>query len=143
MATILVTGGSGYIGSHTVLELLNKNYEVVVVDNFVNSSFESLRRVQKLTGKTVTFYETDIRNEEKMDEIFSAHTFDAVIHFAALKAVGESCRLPLKYYENNISGTVSLLKVMEKHNVKKIILQQSMLCLLVISLQVHWVTCLI
>ena len=125
MATILVTGGSGYIGSHTVLELLNKNYEVVVVDNFVNSSFESLRRVQKLTGKTVTFYETDIRNEEKMDEIFSAHTFDAVIHFAALKAVGESCRLPLKYYENNISGTVSLLKVMEKHNVKKIIFSSS------------------
>ena len=121
MATILVTGGSGYIGSHTVLELLNKNYEVVVVDNFVNSSFESLRRVQKLTGKTVTFYETDIRNEEKMDEIFSAHTFDAVIHFAALKAVGESCRLPLKYYENNISGTVALLKVMDKMGVKKII----------------------
>ena len=125
MATILVTGGSGYIGSHTVLELLNKNYDVVVVDNFVNSSFESLRRVQKLTGKTVTFYETDIRDEEKMDEIFSAHTFDAVIHFAALKAVGESCRLPLKYYENNISGTVSLLKIMDKHNVKKIIFSSS------------------
>ena len=122
---ILVTGGSGYIGSHTVLELLNKNYDVVVVDNFVNSSFESLRRVQKLTGKTVTFYETDIRDEEKMDEIFSAHTFDAVIHFAALKAVGESCRLPLKYYENNISGTVSLLKIMDKHNVKKIIFSSS------------------
>ena len=125
MATILVTGGCGYIGSHTVLELLNKNYEVVVVDNFVNSSFESLRRVQKITGKTVTFYETDIRDEAKMDEIFSAHTFDAVIHFAALKAVGESCKIPLKYYENNISGTVSLLKVMEKHNVKKIIFSSS------------------
>ena len=125
MATILVTGGSGYIGSHTVLELLNKNYDVVVVDNFVNSSFESLRRVQNITGKTVTFYESDIRNEEKMDEIFSAHTFDAVIHFAALKAVGESCRIPLKYYENNISGTVSLLKIMDKHNVKKIIFSSS------------------
>ena len=125
MATILVTGGCGYIGSHTVLELLNKHYEVVVVDNFVNSSFESLRRVQKITGKTVTFYETDIRDEAKMDEIFSAHTFDAVIHFAALKAVGESCKIPLKYYENNISGTVSLLKVMEKHNVKKIIFSSS------------------
>ena len=125
MATILVTGGSGYIGSHTVLELLNKNYDVVVVDNFVNSSFESLRRVQNITGKTVTFYEADIRDEEKMDEIFSAHTFDAVIHFAALKAVGESCRIPLKYYENNISGTVSLLKVMNKYNVKKIIFSSS------------------
>ncbi|MBE7079709.1 MAG: UDP-glucose 4-epimerase GalE [Clostridiales bacterium] len=125
MATILVTGGSGYIGSHTVLELLNKNYDVVVVDNFVNSSFESLRRVQNITGKTVTFYEADIRDEEKMDEIFSAHTFDAVIHFAALKAVGESCRIPLKYYENNISGTVSLLKVMDKYNVKKIIFSSS------------------
>ena len=125
MAKILVTGGSGYIGSHTVLELLNKNYEVVVVDNFSNSSFESLRRVQKITGKSVVFYEADIRDEEKMDEILSAHKIDAVIHFAAFKAVGESCRMPLKYYENNISGTVSLLKVLDKHNVKKIIFSSS------------------
>ena len=125
MATILVTGGSGYIGSHTVLELLNKNYEVVVVDNFSNSSFESLRRVQKITGKEVTFYEADIRDEDKMDEILSAHKIDAVIHFAAFKAVGESCRMPLKYYENNISGTVGLLKVLDKHNVKKIIFSSS------------------
>ena len=125
MATILVTGGSGYIGSHTVLELLNKNYNVVVVDNFSNSSFESIRRVQKITGKMVTFYEADIRDEEKMDEILSAHKIDAVIHFAAFKAVGESCRMPLKYYENNISGTVSLLKVLDKHGVKKIIFSSS------------------
>ena len=125
MATILVTGGSGYIGSHTVLELLNKNYNVVVVDNFSNSSFESIRRVQKITGKMVTFYEADIRDEEKMDEILSAHKIDAVIHFAAFKAVGESCRMPLKYYENNISGTVGLLKVLDKHNVKKIIFSSS------------------
>ena len=125
MSTILVTGGCGYIGSHTVLELLNKNYDVVVVDNFSNSSFESLRRVQKITGKEVTFYEADIRDAEKMDKIFSAHTIDAVIHFAAFKAVGESCKLPLKYYENNISGTVTLLQVMEKHNVKKIIFSSS------------------
>ena len=125
MATILVTGGSGYIGSHTVLELLNKNYEVVVVDNFSNSSFESIRRVQKITGKTVIFYEADIRDEGKMDEILSAHKIDAVIHFAAFKAVGESCRMPLKYYENNISGTVGLLKVLDKHNVKKIIFSSS------------------
>ena len=111
MATILVTGGSGYIGSHTVLELLNKNYDVVVVDNFVNSSFESLRRVQNITGKTVTFYEADIRNEAKMDEIFSAHTFDAVIHFAALKAVGESCRIPLKYYESKGNKDLGFTRV--------------------------------
>ena len=125
MAKILVTGGSGYIGSHTVLELLNKNYEVVVVDNFSNSSFESIRRVQNITGKSVVFYEADIRDEEKMNEILSAHEIDAVIHFAAFKAVGESCRMPLKYYENNISGTVSLLKVLDKHNVKKIIFSSS------------------
>ena len=125
MAQILVTGGCGYIGSHTVLELLNKNYEVVVVDNFSNSSFESIRRVQKITGKEVTFYEADIRDVEAMESIFEKHDFDAVIHFAAFKAVGESCKLPLKYYENNISGTVSLLKIMEKHNVKKIIFSSS------------------
>ncbi|MBQ8352640.1 MAG: UDP-glucose 4-epimerase GalE [Clostridia bacterium] len=125
MQTILVTGGSGYIGSHTVLELLNKNYNVVVVDNLSNSSYESLRRVQKITGKTVTFYENDIRDTAALEKIFSAHTFDAVIHFAAFKAVGESCKLPLKYYENNISGTVNLLKVMEKFVVKKIIFSSS------------------
>ena len=125
MQTILVTGGSGYIGSHTVLELLNKNYNVVVVDNLSNSSYESLRRVQKITGKTVTFYENDIRDTVALEKIFSAHKFDAVIHFAAFKAVGESCRLPLKYYENNISGTVNLLQVMEKYNVKKIIFSSS------------------
>jgi len=109
MATILVTGGSGYIGSHTVLELLNKNYEVVVVDNFSNSSYESIKRVQEITGKTVKFYEKDIRDVAALEEIFKAHTFDAVIHFAAFKAVGESCKLPLKYYDNNISGTVGFL----------------------------------
>ena len=125
MPTILVTGGCGYIGSHTVLELLNKNYDVVVVDNFSNSSFESIRRVQKITGKEVTFYDADIRDREAMEKIFASHKFDAVIHFAAFKAVGESCRLPLKYYENNISGTVSLLQVMEKYNVKKIIFSSS------------------
>ena len=97
MATILVTGGCGYIGSHTVLELLNKNYEVVVVDNFSNSSFESIRRVQKITGKEVIFYEADIRDSEIMKKIFATHKIDAVIHFAAFKAVGESCRMPLKY----------------------------------------------
>ena len=125
MATILVTGGCGYIGSHTTLELLNKGYDVVVVDNFSNSSYESLKRVQWLTGKEVTFYETDIRDSEKMEAIFKAHTFEAVIHFAAFKAVGESVRLPLKYYDNNISGTVELLRIMDKYGVKKIIFSSS------------------
>ena len=125
MATILVTGGCGYIGSHTTLELLNKGYDVVVVDNFSNSSYESLNRVQWLTGKKVTFYEADIRDSEKMENIFKSHTFDAVIHFAAFKAVGESVRLPLKYYDNNISGTVELLRIMDKYNVKKIIFSSS------------------
>ncbi|MBQ9729946.1 MAG: UDP-glucose 4-epimerase GalE [Clostridia bacterium] len=125
METILVTGGSGYIGSHTVLELLSKNYNVVVIDNLSNSSYESLRRVQQITGKTVKFYEGDIRDRETLEKIFSENKFDAVIHFAAFKAVGESCRLPLKYYENNIGGTVTLLQVMEKYNVKKIIFSSS------------------
>ena len=125
METILVTGASGYIGSHTVLELLNKGYNVIGVDNFSNSSFESLKRVQELTGKTITFFETDIRDEKKMEEIFQNYKIDAVIHFAAFKAVGESCKLPLKYYENNISGTVSLLRIMGQYGVKKIIFSSS------------------
>ena len=125
MGTVLVTGGCGYIGSHTALELLNKNYQVVVVDNFSNSTFEGLRRVQKITGKEVIFYEADVRDRTAMEKIFAAHKFDAVIHFAAFKAVGESCKLPLKYYENNINGTITLLQVMEKYNVKKIIFSSS------------------
>jgi UDP-glucose 4-epimerase len=96
-----------------------------VVDNFSNSSFESIKRVQELTGKSVIFYEADIRDEQKMESIFTAHKIDAVIHFAAFKAVGESCKLPLKYYENNISGTVGLLQVMNRVGVKKIIFSSS------------------
>ena len=106
METILVTGGSGFIGSHTVLELLEKGYGVVVMDNLSNSSEESLRRVEKLTGKKVKFYETDIRDREGTEKIFQENKIDAVIHFAGLKAVGENCKIPLKYYENNIGGTV-------------------------------------
>ncbi len=125
METILVTGASGYIGSHTVLELLNKGYQVVGIDNFSNSSFESLRRVQKITGKTLKFYEGDIRDEQMLSRIFTENEVDAVIHFAAFKAVGESCKMPLKYYNNNISGTVTLLQTMEKYGVKKIIFSSS------------------
>ncbi len=125
METILVTGGSGYIGSHTVLQMLEKGYNVVVMDNLSNSSLESLNRVQKITGKTVKFYETDIRDEVGTAKIFEENKIDAVIHFAGLKAVGESCRIPLKYYDNNIGGTVKLLQVMQKYNVKKIIFSSS------------------
>lgn len=125
MQTILVTGGSGYIGSHTVLELLNKGYNVVVMDNLCNSSEESLRRVEKLTGKSVKFYKTDIRDAAGTEKIFEENKIDAVIHFAGLKAVGESCKIPLKYYENNIGGTVTLVQVMEKYNVKKLIFSSS------------------
>mgnify|MGYP003308940492 CR=1 FL=1 len=125
MQTILVTGASGYIGSHTVLELLNKGYAVIGIDNFSNSSFESLRRVQQITGKALKFYEGDVRDEKLLEQILTENKVDAVIHFAALKAVGESCKMPLKYYENNIAGTVSLLKVMDKCSVKKIIFSSS------------------
>ena len=122
---ILVTGGAGYIGSHTVLELLNTGYEVVVLDNLSNSSPESLKRVEKLTGKKVTFYEADILDRDKLNEIFSKEKFDACIHFAGLKAVGESVEKPWEYYENNIAGTLTLVDVMRKHNLKDIIFSSS------------------
>ncbi len=122
---ILVTGGAGYIGSHTVLLLLENGYDVVVVDNLSNSSFESLKRVMDITGKTVDFYECDINDYDKLDEIFSTHEINSVIHFAGLKAVGESVSIPLKYYENNLTGTFTLLEVMTKHNVKKIVFSSS------------------
>ena len=125
MENILVTGGSGFIGSHTVVELLNKGYGVIVMDNLSNSSEESLRRVEKITGKKVKFYQTDIRDREGTEKIFRENKIDAVIHFAGLKAVGESCRIPLQYYENNIGGTVTLLEVMQKFGVKKIIFSSS------------------
>jgi len=122
---ILVTGGAGYIGSHTVVELLNAGFEVTVVDNLCNSSEESLRRVEKITGKKATFVQADVCDEDAMESIFAQGTYDAVIHFAGLKAVGESVRLPLMYYQNNISGTVSLLKVMGRHNCKNIVFSSS------------------
>ena len=111
---ILVTGGSGYIGSHTVLRLLEEGQEVVVIDNLVNSSRESLNRVQELTGKSVTFYEFDLCNSGKLAEVFANHDISAVIHFAGLKAVGESTQKPLLYYQNNLQSTFSLLNEMNK-----------------------------
>ena len=118
---ILVTGGAGYIGSHTVVELQNAGYEVVVVDNLSNSSEKALERVEKITGKKVPFYKVDILDRKAMEEIFSKEKIDSCIHFAGLKAVGESVQKPWEYYENNIGGTLILVDVMRKHGVKNMI----------------------
>ncbi|NQX66778.1 UDP-glucose 4-epimerase GalE [Paenibacillus alba] len=122
---VLVTGGAGYIGSHTCLELLNAGYEIVVVDNLANSSMESLRRVKELTGKDFTFYETDLLDREAMEIIFEQNEIDAVIHLAGFKAVGESVRLPLRYYHNNITGTLVLCQLMQEYAVKAIVFSSS------------------
>ena len=123
--TILVTGGAGYIGSHTCVELLEKGYEVVVVDNLSNSSKESLNRVVKITGKKLKFYNADVRNSAAMEKIFNDNEIEWVIHFAGLKAVGESCAMPVEYYDNNLNGTLTLLNVMKKHGCKKIVFSSS------------------
>ncbi len=122
---ILVTGGAGYIGSHTCLELLNADYEVVVVDNLDNSVEESLHRVRALTGQDLEFHEVDICDSAALSAVFSGRKFDAVVHFAGLKAVGESCEIPLRYYENNIVGTLELLKVMAAHDCFNIVFSSS------------------
>ena len=123
---ILVTGGAGFIGSHTCIELLNNGNEVVVVDNLYNANKKSLEVVEKVTGKKVTFYEVDIRDEKKLNEVFETEKdIFGVIHFAGLKAVGESCALPLKYYDNNVAGTTTLCRVMGKNNCKNIIFSSS------------------
>lgn len=122
---ILVTGGAGYIGSHTCVELLNAGYEVVVVDNLYNSSEKSLERVKEITGKDLTFYQADILDKDALDKIFGQEKVDCVIHFAGLKAVGESVQKPLEYYKNNITGTLILCEVMREHNVKNIIFSSS------------------
>ena len=123
--SILVTGGAGYIGSHTCIELINAGYDVVVVDNLCNSNKESLRRVEKIVGKEVPFYEADIRDEQAMSNIFAKEDISAVIHFAGLKAVGESVAKPMEYYDNNINGTLVLCNVMRKAGVKNIIFSSS------------------
>lgn len=122
---ILVTGGAGYIGSHTCIELLNAGYEVVVVDNLCNSCRESLNRVEEITGKNVTFYEVDLLDEPALDRVFQKEKVESVIHFAGLKAVGESVYKPLEYYHNNITGTLILCDVMRKHGVKNIVFSSS------------------
>ncbi|HDR6310379.1 TPA: UDP-glucose 4-epimerase GalE [Bacillus cereus] len=122
---ILITGGAGYIGSHTCIELLNNNYKIIVVDNLSNSSIESLNRVKEITGKQFEFYKESTLNREKMNEIFLRNNIEAVIHFAGFKAVGESTAIPLTYYYNNIISTIILCDVMQKHNVKKFIFSSS------------------
>lgn len=123
--TILVTGGAGFIGSHTVVELLEQGDEVIVVDNLSNSKREALDRVEEITGKTVTFYEEDLLNKEAIDSIFSNHDIDSVIHFAGYKAVGESVQKPLEYYHNNITGTIYLCEVMRKYEVTDLVFSSS------------------
>lgn len=122
---ILVAGGAGYIGSHTCVELLNAGYEVVVVDNLYNSCEEALRRVEKITGKTVTFYNVDLLDKPALEEVFQKEKIDSVIQFAGYKAVGESVAKPLEYYHNNITGTLILCDVMRKYNVKNIVFSSS------------------
>lgn len=125
MKTILVTGGAGFIGSHTIVELQQSAYDVVVVDNLSNSSSESLNRVKSITGRPLAFYQMDIRDRAGMERVLSEHPCDACIHFAGLKAVGESVEKPWEYYENNIGGTLVLLDVLRKHNCKNVIFSSS------------------
>ena len=122
---ILVSGGTGYIGSHTCVELLNKGYDVVAFDNLYNSKIDVVDRVEKITGKKLIFYKADMLDKESMRPIFEEHKFDAVIHFAALKAVGESVQKPLAYYKNNISGSLNLCELMNEYGCKRIIFSSS------------------
>lgn len=123
--SILVTGGAGYIGSHTCIELIKAGYDVVVVDNLYNSKREALKRTAELSGKQVPFYECDIRDKAGLSKVFSEEKIDAVIHFAGLKAVGESCQKPLEYYDNNIGGTLTLCEVMKEFGCKKLVFSSS------------------
>ena len=125
MKTTLVTGGAGYIGSHTLIELINNNFEVVVIDNLANSSHESLRRVEQITGHEIPFIEADVRDQSALDDIFTTYDIDSVIHFAGLKAVGESVAKPLEYYDNNLVSTMTLLEAMREHNVKQLVFSSS------------------
>ncbi|MBO4479032.1 MAG: UDP-glucose 4-epimerase GalE [Clostridia bacterium] len=122
---VLVTGGAGYIGSHTSLELLNGGHDVVILDNLSNSSAEAVSRIETLSGKKTAFYQADVRDKETLRKIFQAHKIDWVIHFAGLKAVGESCAKPIEYYDNNLYGTLCLLEVMKEAGVKKLIFSSS------------------
>lgn len=122
---ILITGGAGYIGSHTCVELLNAGYEIIVVDNLLNSKKEALNRISEITGKSFPFYQVDLLDEKKLERVFEENEVEAVIHFAGLKAVGESVKLPLWYYHNNITGTINLCNAMKKYDVKKLVFSSS------------------
>lgn len=122
---ILLTGGTGYIGSHTAVQLLNAGYDVVIVDNLVNSKEDIIDKIKKITGKKVKFYKADVRDAEAMDKIFTENDIEGVIHFAGLKAVGESCEKPIEYYQNNLNSTLTLVDTMRKHSVKKIVFSSS------------------
>jgi UDP-glucose 4-epimerase len=123
--TILITGGAGYIGSHTAVELLNRGYRIIIIDNFSNSKPQVLDRIKEITGREFTFYQTDLLDSEGLSDMFQKNQIDAVIHFAGLKAVGESVVMPLAYYHNNLTGTINLLEQMKKHNVKKMVFSSS------------------
>ena len=123
--TILVTGGAGYIGSHTAVELLDNGYDVVIVDNLVNSKAESVRRIERITGKTPAFHQVDVCDEAALAKVFDAHPITGTIHFAALKAVGESVAKPLEYYQNNLGGLLSVLKIMRERNVRQFVFSSS------------------
>lgn len=125
MANILVTGGAGYIGSHTVVKLLEENHNIVVIDNLSNSSAEVLGRILKISGKKFDFYQKDIRNIDTLNKIFCRYSFDAVIHFAGLKSVGQSVEKPLLYYDNNVLGSLNLIQCMQEHGVKKLVFSSS------------------
>lgn len=123
--SILVTGGAGYIGSHTCVRLLDAGHQITVIDNLCNSNTEAIRRIRKITGRDFRFYEEDLRSEKALDDIFRENEIDSVIHFAGLKAVGESVAQPLRYYENNLTSTLNLLRVMDKYNVKRLVFSSS------------------
>lgn len=125
MSNILVTGGAGYIGSHTCVELLNAGHEIIILDNFSNSKPEALNRIKEITNKEFKFYEVDLLNKEALEKVFKDNDIDAVIHFAGLKAVGESVAIPISYYHNNITGTLIICELMEKYNVKKMVFSSS------------------
>ena len=122
---ILVTGGAGFIGSHTSVDLLNNGYDIVIFDNFCNSSPDALDGIRQITGRDFPFYEGDLLNPADLERVFTEQSIDAVIHFAALKAVGESVSEPLRYYQNNISGTINLLSCMQKHGCHRIVFSSS------------------
>jgi len=122
---VLITGGAGYIGSHTCVEMINAGYDVVIIDNLVNSSPVAVERIEKITGKKVPFYQADVRDRSILDKIFAEHEIDSAVHFAGLKAVGESCKIPLDYYDNNLISTLRLCEALRDHGAKKIVFSSS------------------